>query len=121
MNDSVGDHNTYQNGFAGRKFPNDGKQAVIVEYWFDNIQRYEGLTISIPANREYISYANAASTFNYMAFRHAAYSASNVLLKDNSVISSSRKFVPSGSGFIWWFQTTVAVRRYYADGKWVNY
>jgi prepilin-type N-terminal cleavage/methylation domain-containing protein len=119
MNEAVGRHSIYGNGFVG-KFKDEGQQAVIVEYWYNNIKQYEGFTMSLPANREYVTYSTAGGTLNYMAFRHGGYSRSNVLLKNGSVISSSNR-VPNGTDFIWWFQETATVKRYYKDGNWTNY
>ncbi|MCF6177586.1 MAG: type II secretion system GspH family protein [Victivallaceae bacterium] len=117
MNQSVGDHKVYKNGYAG-KVKHEGNQAVIVEYWYK--KQYEGFTMSNPAQREYINYATAAGTFNYMAFRHGGFQRSNVLLKNGAVISSSNNVVSNGTGFIWWFQHLATYTRYYKDGKWTT-
>ena len=119
MNDSVGDHKTYGNGFVGQ-FRGEGNQALVVEYWYNNTVMQEGFTISLPANREYVSYATAAGTLNYMAFRHGGLSRSNVLLKNGAVISTANNVVPNGTGFIWWFQKLSTYTRYYKDGVWTN-
>ncbi len=117
MNQSVGDHKVYKNGYAG-KVKHEGNQAVIVEYWYK--KQYEGFTMSNPAQREYINYATAAGSFNYMAFRHGGSQRSNVLLKNGAVISTSNNVVPNGTGFIWWFQHLATYTRYYKDGKWTT-
>jgi prepilin-type N-terminal cleavage/methylation domain-containing protein len=119
MNSSVSNHRVYKNGFAG-KFKNEGQQAVIVEYWYNNTVREEALTMGRPANREYVSYSTAAGNFNYMAFRHGSYNRSNVLLKNGAVISTSNNAVLNGTGFIWWFQVLATYTRYYKDGVWTR-
>ena len=119
MNQAVGDHKNFGNGFVGQ-FKNEGQEAVIVEYWYNNTVREEALTMGLPANREYMTYASAVGTTNYMAFRHGGFRRSNVLLKNGAVISTFNTPVPNGNGFIWWFQKLATYTRYYKDGVWTN-
>jgi len=121
MNHAVGDHKTFGNGFVGQ-FKDEGNQAVIVEYWYNNTVRGEALTMGLASNREYISYSTAAGTFNYMAFRHGSFRRSNVLLKNGAVISTFNTPVSNGNGFIWWFQKVNPTwTRYYKDGQFINF
>ncbi len=119
MNQAVADHKNFGNGFVGQ-FKNEGNEAVIVEYWYNNTVRTEALTMGLPANREYLNYGSAVGTTNYMAFRHGSFHRSNVLLKNGAVISTSNQPVPNGNGFIWWFQKLSTYTRYYKDGVWTN-
>ena len=120
MNEAVGRHKYFGNGFVGQ-FKGEGDQAVIVEYWNDNIRQQETTTLGRIANREYIGYGNAAGTFNYMAFRHGGFRQGNVLLKNGAVITTFNIPVPNGNGFIWWFQKVNPTwLRYYKDGVFTN-
>jgi prepilin-type N-terminal cleavage/methylation domain-containing protein len=120
--ETAGMENYRGNGIKG-KFKRAPQQALVVEYWYGNGAlgnnlSYEGLTISTTLNREYITYANAAGAWNYMAFRHGQ-NASNVLLCDGSIMRTDNIRIPSGKNVIWCFNT--ALKKYYINETWTPY
>lgn len=114
---------SWANGVVG-KFKKSSEQAVIVEYNYgsdamgSNSSAWEALTFGTTQNREYVNQATAASTWNYMAFRHGN-GKSNVLLGDGRVSVTDNIRVPNGRDFIWAFRTDL--QKYYMNGEWLPY